>query len=209
MRRSTRCRICAGVALAFSATLPLIAMGGKVADVRGASGHVRAAIELRDLFGPEQRQILERGNALHVRVEAGIWEDRAVWDRLVEQPRVNVFRIIRQPNGAAIAVLDSGGGELTYKPYPNPVTLDVDLCPIDKLSDGAKYYLDGVVTIGTLSDEELNDANEAVFGRDDDAAGLKRVGKFLLNSVLQIGDYVRSASTNVRSNRFTLKQLRK
>jgi hypothetical protein len=186
-----------------------MAMGGRVAEVRGASGHVRAAIELRDAFGTEQRQVLEQGNALHVRVEAGVWEDRSVWDRPVEQARVSVFRIIRQPDGAAIAVLDTGGGEVTYKPYPNPLTLDVDLCALDKLSADAKYYLDGIVTIGTLSDDELVDANEAVFGREDDPAGLKRVGKFLLNSVLQISDYVRSASAKVRSSKFTVQQLRK
>ncbi len=194
--------------LTLAATVPLLAMGGKVAEVRGAAGHVRAAIELRGAFGSDQRHALERGIPLHVRVEAGVWEDRAVWDRLVEQPRVAVFRVVRQPDGAAIAVLDSGGGAVTYKPYPDPLTLDIDSCALDKLSDGAEYYLDGIVTIGTLSEDELDDANEAVFGRDDGPAGLKRVGKFLLNSVLRISDYVRSASTKVRSNRFTVTQLR-
>lgn len=195
--------------ITFAATLPLIAMAGKVAEVRHASGRVRAAIELRDAFGAEQREVLERGNALHVRVEAGIWEDRAVWDRLVEQPRIAVFRIVRQPGGAAIAVLDNHGGELTFKPYPDPLRLDIEVCALDRLVADGKYYLDGLVTIGTLSDEELSDANEAVFGRDDEGpAGLKRVGKFLLNSVLQISDYVRSTSTNLRSNRFTLAQVR-
>ncbi len=197
-------------AIVCAAALPLFAMGGKVAGVRGVSGRVRAAIELRDAFARDQRQILERGNALHVRVEAGVWEDRAVWDRLVEQPRITVFRIIRQPAGTLIAVFDAGGGAVTYKPYPDPLTLAVDLCALDRLARDAKYYLEGVVTIGTLSDEELTEANEAIFGREDDGPpGLKQVGRFILNSVLQISDYVHSTSTKVRSNRFTLAELGK
>lgn len=208
MTSSTPRRLLAGATVIVAATMPLMAMGGKVVEVRRGASHVRAAIELKDAFAAEQRKVLEQGNALHVRVEAGVWEDRAVWDRLVEQPRVAVFRIVRQPAGAAIVVVDNRGGEVTHKPYPNPMRLEVDVCALDKLADDAKYYLDGIVTIGTLSEDELYDANEAVFGRDDGPAGLKSVGKFLLNTVLQISDYVRSSSAKVHSSGFTLKQLR-
>jgi hypothetical protein len=80
---------------------------------------------------------------------------------------------------------------------------------VDALADGSKYYLDAAVTIGTLDDDELSEANEAVFGPDNGPAGLKRVGKFLLNAVLQVSDYVRSVSARVRSDRFTGAQLKR
>jgi len=182
-------------------------MGGKVAEMRATSGRVQAAIELGDAFGTAQRAALERGGTLHVRIEAGVWEDRPIFDRAVEAPRVATFRVVRQPNGAAIAVVDRQGGVATYKPYPDRLTLAVDVCTIDKLEKDAKYYLDAAVTIGSLGEDELDEANEAVFGRDDDPAGLKRVGKFLLNSVLQVKDYVGSVSTQIHSGRFTAAQL--
>jgi hypothetical protein len=185
------------------------ALGATVAQVRAVSGHVRAAIDLSGAFPPELRRILEQGGTLHLRIESALWEDRALWDRAVEPPRVTVFRIVRQPNGAALAVIDAGGGAVTYRPYPDPVTIDVDLGGVDALADGSKYYLDAAVTIGTLDDDELSEANEAVFGRDNGPAGLKRVGKFLLNAVLQVSDYVRSVSAKVRSDRFTGAQLKR
>jgi hypothetical protein len=203
-----RYRGAALAALWLVASVPLLAIEGKISDVRVESGEVRAAIDLARPFGDAQRAILERGGTLHVYVQAGVWEDRAVFDRVVESPRITTFRIIRQPNGAAIAVVNTGGALVTYKPYPDKLRLEVSACGFARLETDASYYVDGVVTIGTLSPEELEEANEAVFGRDEDPAGLKRVGKFLLNSVLQMKDYVDRVSTQVRSSRFTIKSLR-
>lgn len=196
------------VSLWAVATVSLLAIEGKVSDIRVASGQVRAAIDIAGPFGDAQRAILERGGTLHVYVQAGVWEDRALFDRVVEAPRVTTFRVIRQPNGMAIAVVDTAGTLVTYKPYPDNLKLEVNACGFARLETDAKYYVDGVVTIGTLSPDELEEANEAVFGGDEDPAGLKRVGKFLLNSVLQAKDYVDRVSTEVRSGRFTIKSLR-
>jgi hypothetical protein len=187
----------------------LWALAGRVARVRAVSGQIRAAIELRDAFPDRLREVLEQGGTLHVRVDAGLWEDRPMWDRAVEAQHVTAFRILRQPNGAAIAVIDSGGGVATYPPYPQPLVLDVDVGSADKLDDTARYYLNAAVSVGSLDEEELSEANEAVFGRDDGPAGLKRVGKFLLNTVLQVSDYVRSVSTEIRSERYVGAQLKR
>ncbi|HSL21698.1 MAG TPA: hypothetical protein VK886_09190 [Vicinamibacterales bacterium] len=206
LRRRERTALVIVVVLA--AVAHPFAFGGRVARIRAVSATVRAAIELRDAFPESLRQVLERGGTLHVRVEGALWEDRALWDRPLEPPRVSVFRIVREPNGAAIAVVDSGGGTTVYKPYPDPLTIDVDLGAADKLVDAAKYYFDGVVSIGTITDEDVEEANEAVFGRDDGPAGLKRVGRFLLNTVLQVSDYVKSVTTDVRSGRMTGAQIK-
>ena len=201
-------RLALTVLLSLVAGAELFALDGTIVRLRAVAGHVRAAIELRDAFPADLRQILERGGTIHVRIEAALWEDRAFWDRAIETPRVTVFRIVRQPTGQAIAVVDAGGGAVTYPPYPNPLTVDVDLGPADRLSDAARYYVDGDVTIGTLSEEEADEAEE-VFGRDSEPAGLKSIGKFLLNTVLQISDYVRSVSADLRSSRVTGAELRR
>jgi hypothetical protein len=192
----------------IAAAVPLLAFGGRVSGVRVNGPRVHASIQIEEPFGTTQRAILERGGTLHVRVEAGVWEDRAVFDRAVESAHVATFRVIRNPNGSAVAVVDPRGTLSTYKPYPEHLTLDVDTCGLDQLDPDAKYYVDGTVTIGSLGEDELDEASEAVFGRDDDPAGLKRVGKFLLNSVLQVKDYVDSVSTEVRSGRFTKNKLK-
>jgi hypothetical protein len=197
----------AAALMALAATAPLLALGGKVLEVRSGAGQVRAAIELGNVFGADQRAVLQQGGTLHVRVEAGVWEDRPVFDRSVDTPRVTTFRIVRQPNGAAIAVIDPQGGVVTYRPYPERLPLVVDVCGVQKIEDHTKYYVDGAITVGSLGADELEEANEAVFGRDEDPAGLKRVGKFLLNSVLQMKNYVGSVSTEIRSGRFTSTQL--
>lgn len=180
-----------------------------MARVRAVSGQVRAAIELRDVFPASLKEVLERGGTLHVRIDAGLWEGRPVWDRAVEGRRVTAFRILREPNGTSIAVVDAGGGVTTYPPYPQPLTVDVDLAAVDKLVDTARYYLDAAVTIGSLDDEELAEANDAVFGPDSGPAGLKRVGKFLLNTVLQVSDYVRSVSAGIRSQHYAGRELKR
>src|SRR5574338_254311 len=192
-------RVLAMTALcALALTVPLLALDGRVADLRSSAGRVHASIQLDNPFAATQRTILERGGTLHVRVELGVWEDRAVFDRTVEPAHVSVFRVIRKPDGSQIGVVDPRGTLVTYKPYPDRVAIDIDTCGMDQLAPDAKYYIDGTVTIGTLGEDDLDEASEAVFGRDDDRAGLKRVGKFLLNSVLQMKDYVDSVSTEVR-----------
>lgn len=196
------------VVLSLLAGAELFALEGTVARLRAVEGHVRAAIELREAFPADLRDVLERGGPIHVRVEAALWEDRALWDRVVEAPRVTVFRISRQPNGQAIAVVDAGGGTVLYPPYPNPLTVDVDLGAVDRVASNSRYYVDGVVTIGTLGEEEADEADE-VFGRDTGSAGLKSVGKFLLNTVLQLSDYVRSVSADIRSRRITGAELKR
>ena len=195
---------CSAVAL----TVPVFGFGGRVANLRAAGARVHASIAIDEPFGGTQRAILERGGTLHVRVEVGVWEDRAVFDRTIVPAHVTTFRVIRNPNGSAIALINPGGSVVTYKPYPARVSLDVDACGLDQLGLDAKYYVSGTITIGSLGEEELDEAGEAVFGRDDDPAGLKRVGKFLLNSVLQVKDYVDSVSASVRSDRFSKANLK-
>jgi hypothetical protein len=180
-----------------AASVHLAALGGSVAQLRTVDGHVRAALELRDLFNETMRRLLEQGGPLHIRVESALWEDR-VWDRPLEPPRVTVFRIVSLQAGKEIAVIDPGGGTTTYAPYPNPVTIDVDLGAAGRIDNNSRYYVSADVTVGVLTDDAVEETNDAVFGRDDGSPGLKSIGRFLLNTVLQISDYVRSETITIR-----------
>lgn len=195
------------VVLVCAALVRVAALGGSVAELRTVEGHVRAALELRDLFSDGMRELLEQGGPLHVRVEAALWEDR-VWDRPVEPPRVTIFRIVRRSTGKEVAVIDPGGGASTYPPYPNPLTIDVDLGAADKIDDDSRYYVSADVTVGALTDDALEETNDAVFGRDDGSPGLKSIGRFVLGAVLQISDYVRSESITIRGPRTRGAQVR-
>jgi hypothetical protein len=209
MRAPNRREFALAAVLAIAGSERAAALGGRISQLRAVSGQVRAAIELREAFPSELRQVLESDGTLHIRVEAALWEDRPVWDRVVEGARVTVFRVSRAAGRPGITVIDQGGGATSYGSFPDPLTIDVDLAATNKLSDAARYYLNAVVTIGSLEEDEIEEANAAVFGEDDGPAGLKRIGKFLLNAVLQVSDYVRSVSTTIRSGNYGGTQLKK
>jgi hypothetical protein len=189
-------------ALLVVAGARLAALDGRVVELRVVATEVRAAIELHEAFSSDMRRVLERDGTLHLRIEGALWEDR-FWDRTVEPARITVYRIVREPSGAALAVIDAGGGVVTYPPYPDPLTVHLDLAAREALALEAKYYFKGIVTLGTLSDDELREAQEVVFGEQTGGPGLRQVGRFLLSTVLQISDYVRSNSARVRSSTVT------
>jgi hypothetical protein len=193
--------------LVCAALVRVAALGGSVAELRTVEGHVRAALQLRDVFSDGMRELLEQGGPLHVRVEAALWEDR-LWDRPIEPPRVTIFRIVTRATGKEIAVIDPGGGTSTYPPYPNPLTIDVDLGAADRINDESRYYVSADVTVGALTDDALEETNDALFGRDDGAPGLKSIGRFVLGAVLQISDYVRSESITISGRRTRGAQVR-
>lgn len=186
------------VLIVCAAGAPVAALGGSVTGLRTVEGQVRAALALRDAFTAGVREMLEKGEALHLRVEAALWEDRPVWDRALEPPRVIVFRIVRPASEAAILVVDPGGGTASYPAYPDPLPLDVDLGNAAAVRADARYYVSASLTLGTLSEQAAEEANEAVFGRDDGSPGLTQVGRFLVNTILQLSDYVRSQSVEIR-----------
>jgi hypothetical protein len=159
-------------------------MGGKVAELRADRGVVRAALELKDAFPANLRSALDDGATLHLRVEASLWEDRAV------------------------SIADVSGGLTTYPDYPDPLVIRVEVAPADRIQDMARYYVDAIVVLGTLADGELADAGTAVFGKDDGSVGLKSAGRFVLNTVLRITDYMQSVTTTIRSDRISGREIK-
>jgi hypothetical protein len=189
------------------APAPAAAMDGKVTDLRAAGSTVRAAIDLADAFPANLRTAMEQGVTLHLRVEAELWEDRT-WDRLVRPATIAAFRLSRLRDGKEVAIADVSGGLTSYPDYPNPLRIHVDLAPLDRIVETARYYVNAVVTIGTLAEGEIADAGAAVFGKDDGSVGLKSAGRFILNTVLRVTDYMQSVTTTIRSGRIAGKDIR-
>jgi hypothetical protein len=183
------------------------AMDGKVTALRATAGTVQAAIELTDAFPANLRSAMEQGATLHLRVEAELWEDRT-WDRLVRPATVAAFRLSRLRQGKEVAIADVSGGLTSYPDYPNPLRVHVDVAPLDRIVEGARYYINAVVTMGTLAEGEIADAGAAVFGKDDGSVGLKSAGRFILNTVLRVTDYMQSVTATIRSGKVAGKDIK-
>jgi hypothetical protein len=184
------------------------ALEARVSEIRTVGPKVRAAVDLRDVFPDRFRQIVQGGGALYLRVQAELWEDRPVWDRLVRPAIVTVFRIVRDPATAQIAISDAFGTVLSAGAYPQTVPIRIDVAPADAVSDSSRYYLRMIATVGTIAARDIEDAGDAVFGRDEGTVSLGKVGKFLFHAVLQVSDYLQSVSAEVRSRVFLGRELR-
>jgi hypothetical protein len=198
------------VLLAAALVLParVAALGTRLSEIRTIGGTIRAAIDVRDMFPDNLRDVLQQGGTLYVRVQSELWEDRPMWDRLVKPAAVTVFRIVRDRTGGQVSVTDAVGPVGSFPDYPEMLPLRVDVAAETLVSDGGKYYLRLITTIGTLAERDIEDTGDAVFGRDDGTVSIARVGKLLFNAVLQVTDYLQSVSTEVRSRAFAGRELR-
>jgi hypothetical protein len=186
-------RLCLMTAVVCSLAMPAAAadMTLQLNEVRVIGPSIRASIDLRDIFSDKFRSILQDGGRLHLRVQAELWEDRPLWDKLVRPAIVSVFRIIRDPN-SQISVSDAVGVVTSLPWAASAIDLRVEVGPTDAVDDNRKYYIRLVATIGTIEEKEIEDTGEAVFGRGESAVSVARVGKVILNTVLQVNDYLQS-----------------
>lgn len=197
-----------GLALAVALPVPLIALEARIAELLTVGRTVRAAVDLRDMFPTNYRDLLQGGGALHVRVQAELWEDRTMWDRLVRPGAVTVFRIVRDASTAQLAMSDASGPVASFPGYPESIQLRVEVVAADAVSDGTRYYLRLITTIGTIAEREIEDTGDAVFGRDDSSVSIAKVGKVLFRTVLQVTDYMQSVSAETRTRVFHGRELR-
>src|SRR5262249_27207970 len=98
----------------------------RIGDIRSVGPSVRTSIELRQVFSDKFKHIVEGGGALHVRVQAELWEARPIWDRLVRPAIVTVFRIVRDPSSVDITVSDAFGKIFSVAPFPEALPVQVD-----------------------------------------------------------------------------------
>jgi hypothetical protein len=182
---------------------PAAALQARITELRVAGGVVRASLEIRDLFPDKFRDVLERGGAIHLRLQLELWEDRAIWDKLAVPALVSVFRLILDPSTRQISVADRYGEAVRLPAWQEPLTLRLDLGRADALSGGTRYYVRTQGTLGTIAEREATDAGDAVFGRDEGGVTIGAVGRLLFHTVLQVTDYLQSVSSDARTRDVT------
>ncbi|MBI4477170.1 MAG: hypothetical protein HY654_08345 [Acidobacteria bacterium] len=185
------------------------ALSCSIAETRNAGGTLRAVLDVRDPFGSSRfRDLIDRGGTLFLRLQADLWEDRAVWDRLVQPPLVTVFRIARDRANGALALHDSAGATVPFKEIPPRLSLPFDLGSVGALTAGARYYLHTQFTVGTVEERDIDEVGEAVFGSDEGSGSLGALGKFVFRKILQVSDYLQSASCEFTSRKFATGDLK-
>ena len=208
-RRSLRRAACPLVLLAaLAAAAPAAALDLRVTELRAAGGTVRANLEIRDVFPERFRETLQGGSALHLRLQIELWQDRPIWDKLVQPALVTVLRVVLDPGTHQVAVSDQYG-ELNRQPaWQEPVALHVDVARADALSDSSRYYVRVLATLGTLAEHEAEQASDAVFGRDDGSVSIAKVGRMIFHTVLQVSDYLQSVSAEARTRHLPGRELK-
>lgn len=187
---------------------PASALQARITEIRVAGGIVRASIEIRDLFPEKFREVLERGGAIHLRLQLELWEDRAIWDRLATPALVSVFRLILDPSTRQVSVADQYGEAARFPQWQEPLTLRLDLGRADALSDGGRYYVRAQGTLGTIAEREATAAGDAVFGNDEGGVTIGSMGRLLFHAVLQVTDYLQSVSSDSRTRDVTGREIR-
>jgi hypothetical protein len=184
-------------ALALAA--PAAGLEVRVKDVRVPSTTVGAAIELRDVLPDRFKKLLDEGGVLHLRLQTELWESRPVWDRLVYPAMIRVLRFARTASGREIAVTDSAGAATTYAAMPNPLAVNVEIGRRDRLVKSERYYVHVIATLGTVADREIDDVNDALFGRPTESNGLGSLGRMVFRKMIEISDYLQSVTAETKS----------
>jgi hypothetical protein len=189
-------------ALALSA--PATALEVRVKDVHVPAASVGASIELRDVLPDRFKRLLDEGGVLHLRLQTELWESRPVWDRLVYPAMVRVLRFARAASGREITVTDSAGAAASYATVPDPLSVDVQIGQRDRLVKTERYYVHVVATLGTVADRDIDDVNDALFGRPNESNGLGSLGRMVFRKMIEISDYLQSVTAETKSKPRTL-----
>jgi len=195
----TRATMIATLLCALALAAPSAALEVRVKDVHAPSANVGAAIELRDVLPDRFKKLLDDGRVLHLRVQTELWESRPVWDRLVYPAMIRVLRFARAASGHEITITDSAGAATTYPTVPNPLALNVDIGRRDRLAKAERYYVHVTATMGTLADRDIDDVNDALFGRPTESNGLGSLGRMVFRKMIEISDYLQSVTAETKS----------
>jgi hypothetical protein len=207
MRRRIRPLLLA-VLLTLAHAGQAFALEAKLIEIRVAGGSLFAALELRELFPVKFQEILQDGAAIHLRLQLELWEDRPVWDKLANPAVVSVFRMVLDPQTRAVRVADQYGEVSRQPAWQEPLSLRIDLGRPDGLSDGARYYIRALATLGTIAEKQSTAASNVVFGDDDSSVSIAAMGKMLFRAVLTVNEYLQSVSTDARSREMTGRELK-
>jgi len=179
---------------------PAAAFDVQVKDVHAQAQTVRATIEIRDVVPDRFKRVLDDGGPLHLRVQAELWESRPVWDQLVYPAIIHIFRVAQRAATRDVAV-DDANGTTAYPAVPNPMAIQLDLGSQGRIVNDRRYYLRVIATLGTVAERDVDDAEDAVFGRASDPNSLGGLGRMLFRTAMKVGDYLQSVSAETKSRK--------
>ncbi len=195
----------AGVALLAHATLT--ALGMEVARVGATGSSARAELSVRGLFAERFRRLIEGGGTLHVRIRAELWEDRA-WDRLAAPALIGTWSVRSSISGKGLTITDARNTEYDQPMWADPLLVRLDLAPVARLDDDARYYLHIGLVAGTLGEHAADGVNDAMFGKEDESGGIGALGRFLFGQAVALSEYFQSETTEITSRRIRGRELR-
>jgi len=191
------------------AAAPAAALEVTVKALHTPASIVRATIEVRDIVPDRFRKLMDAGTVLHLRVQTELWQNRPVWDRLVFPAITRVLRLTRGGARGEVTIADSLGPSAVYPAVPDVIPVTVDLGDRGRITVSEKYYLHVIATIGTLADREVDEAGDAVFGRESETNSLGSLGRLVFRAALKIGDYMQSVSAETKSRKLSGTELLK
>jgi hypothetical protein len=183
------------------------ALDMRVAQVRAASTRVAATLELRDLLRDRFLDMVQQGQSIFLQLQAELWEDRRMADRLALTTAALIYRIAGDGSGGMV-ISSQSGDRATHPDLRVPVPLHVDVGPVSVLMDDRTYYLRAQVSLATIADRDIDQFGTAIFGDPQSAAGLAGLGRFVFGTLLRIGRYLESDSAAATSARYTGLQIR-
>jgi hypothetical protein len=195
----TRTTMIVAMICVLALAAPAAGLEVRVKDVRAPSTGVGASIEVRDVLPDRFKKLLDEGGVLHLRLQTELWESRPVWDRLVYPAMVRVLRFARVASGRDITVTDSAGSATSYVQIPDPLAIHVDIGKRDRLARAERYYVHVVATLGTVADRDIDDVNDALFGRPTEANGLGSLGRMVFRKMIEISDYLQSVTAEAKT----------
>ena len=204
-------RTIAGIAVGIALLLAprdVAALEARVTELRVTGTRLWAAIEVRDLLRDRFLELVRDGKAIFVQLQADVWEDRRVFDRMVLTTPAATYRIDPDVGTAGIVLFDQYGGTSRHADVRRPIPLRVELGPADRIEDGLTYYLHTVVTAATVDERDIDQAGETLFGAEESTRGLAALGGFVFRTLLRMGKYFESAQTEVTSRRISGRDIR-
>jgi hypothetical protein len=193
-------------ALVMTAARPLSALELRVSTLQASSARVALALELRDLLRDKFLQTVEQGRTVFLQMQAELWEDRRIADRLALNTPALTYRVDRAENG--VTVTDQYGNSMPHADVRMALPIRLDIGPASGLADDRAYYVRAEVTAATFEERDIDRMGAAIFGNDDSIAGLANLGRYLFGTALRIGRYLDSATAEVNSRRYTGLQIR-
>ena len=188
-------------------TRAVMALEVRVGGVRVDAARVAVTFELRDLLRDKFLSVLEEGRAVFLQLQAELWEDRRIADRMALTTPALTYRIVRD-SSQGVVITSQFGDRSPLADRRLPVPLRVDLGPASVLMNETRYYLRAEVTVATVADRDIDQFGTAIFGDEQSVAGLAGLGKFVFSTLLRIGKYLDSATAQATSSRYTGQQIR-